>query len=160
MRVPPDLSRLTRCSDMTGENSDERAELQAMLVEARAFLGGFEWCIDIKECYFAIGVGGIVAVFLFSIVPEGDDTDDWVWVVVGDLPPAYIDVDTCPTPVSALDGYIGAMWEWVGAVRGGRPVDDLIPVNAPSTREYAEMLASRLDFLDREILASYPDDVK
>jgi hypothetical protein len=35
----------------------------------------------------------------------------------------------------------------------------VIPVNAPSTIEYAEMLESRLEFLESEILSDYDEDL-
>jgi hypothetical protein len=80
-------------------------------------------------------------------------------VVVGDLPPAYIAVDDAPNPACALDSYIGAMEDWVDSVKAGRPVDHLIPVNIAPTAENAAKLASRLKFLDEEILSFYADDL-
>jgi hypothetical protein len=52
------------------------------------------------------------------------------------------------------------MSEWVDAVKNGRPVDELIPVNVPPTMEYADMLENRLNYLDTEILIDYKDDLK
>ena len=41
---------------------------------------------------------------------------------------------------------------WVDAVRRGVSLDDIIPVNAPPSRVNVDDLASRLDFLQNEIL--------
>lgn len=59
----------------------------------------------------------------------------WIWVIVGDLPPAYITTENNANPACALDGYITEMKEWVEAVRMGKPTSERIPVNAPPTFE-------------------------
>jgi hypothetical protein len=102
----------------------------------------------------------VVSVFLFRIRPTKEETDEWIWIVIGDLPSAYITAEDAPNPASALDGYIGAMEEWVEAASTGKPTTDLIPVNVPPTPENAKRLESRLQFLDREILSRYADDLK
>ena len=79
--------------------------------------------------------------------------DNLIWVIVGDLPSAYITVENSPNPACALDSYIGAMEDWVEAVEQGRPVFDIIPVNAEPTLANAQRLKTRLSFLDEEILA-------
>jgi hypothetical protein len=111
-------------------------------------------------------VGGVVVVLLFRIVPAREDVDEWLWVVVGDVPPAYLVTDDAPNPASALDGYIGEMERWVAAVRAGQPVDDLIPVGTVDgaaqlepTVERADEIESRLRFLTEEILVHHADDL-
>ncbi len=150
-----DMSKTVRSSDMRGENRRDTSLLKGMLREAEDYLLAFKWCKKIEESYFGLGVGGVVAVFLFKIVPGRVDVDEWIWVVVGDLPPAYITTDDAPNAACALDGYIGAMLEWVEAVLAGRSVEKTIPVNAAPTRENALALRSRLAFLDKEILGKY-----
>jgi len=43
--------------------------------------------------------------------------------------------------------------EWVAAVRVGRSLDDVIPVDVAPTLEHADMLQSRLSFIRDRILA-------
>lgn len=76
-----------------------------------------------------------------------------LWVVVGDIPPAYLRVDADDDPEDALDMYIRMMGAWVDAVEQGKPVDGLIPVNVPPTAEYAEMLGGRLMFLQENFFS-------
>ncbi|NIJ19851.1 hypothetical protein FHS95_001520 [Sphingomonas naasensis] len=95
---------------------------------------------------------GIFSIFLFEIEPGRDDVDHWAWDIVGDILPAYITCKDARNPYEALDGYIGAMEEWVQAAREGASVADLIPVNVPATPANAALLDSRLKFLDAEIL--------
>ncbi|MDD5271827.1 MAG: hypothetical protein PHU14_03820 [Methylovulum sp.] len=122
------------------------------------FLRNHVWYGSLKESYMGMFYPGIVAVFLFRIVPSGN-FDEWIWVVAGDLPLAYIASDDCQNPAAALDGYIGEMEEWINAAEEGRSVDDLIPINAPSTLNNAKALKSRMNFLDERILCNYKDDL-
>ena len=154
------VNELTPATRMHGDDEEDTLLLNGMLKEAERYLHGFAWCKEIQESYFGLGVGGIVGVFLFRIVPARDDVDDWVWVIVGDLPPAYITVDDAPNAACALDGYIGAMTKWVEAVLAGASVERLIPVNAPATRESALALRVRLAFLDENILKHYSQDLR
>lgn len=154
------FSKVEPLESIKGEDQDETRELKGLAERARKYLEAFSWCEGIKKGYFGIGVDGIVAVFLFNIIPNAEGVDDWVWVIVGDLPPAYISVDDSPNPAAALDSYIGAMQQWVEAAKTGRSVDELIPVNVPPTKDNALQLESRLGFIDREILVDYAEDLK
>ena len=134
-------------------------EIRALCDEAAEYLKGFSWCGGIEERFLGIGVPGLFGVFLFRIAPARSDVDPWVWVINGDLPPAYITTESAPNPACALDAYIGAMESWVRAVREGRSVKDEIPVGAPATAPYADALESRLKILDSEVLRHYRADL-
>lgn len=108
--------------------------------------------------YAEIAVAGVVGVFLCYIEPEAhENVDEWLWVVVGDVPPAYLVTDDAPTSTGALEAYIVEMQTWVAAVNAGKSVDDLIPVSVPPTKEHAAMLQTRLAFLRSRILPEYAD---
>lgn len=154
----PDLLKVTRVTSRL-INEASGTEFVRYLEDARGYLLFFNWCKGINEEYVGLFVEGILGVFLFRIFPNRPDVDEWVWVVVGDIPPAYLTCEACPNPATALDGYIGAMSEWVDAASKGGSVADLIPVNVPATPENAESLRKRLDFLDRMILSEYRDDL-
>ena len=158
MNAEPDLSKVVLWSTYLASEPDDRDLIEMHFSDAKGYLQYFDWCLEIQESYIGMLYPGILAVFLFRIVP-GEKADEWIWIIVGDLPPAYLTVDICPNPATALDGYIGAMQEWVDAAFGGKSVADLIPVNVPATREYAELLQSRLEFLDERILSEYQDDL-
>lgn len=127
--------------------------------DARGYLEQFSWCASIKEEYVGMIYAGIVAIFLFKIEPARVGVDEWIWVVVGDLPPAYITCEEGPNPASALDAYIGAMDEWVNAAKNGISTNGLIPANVAPTPENAEALQKRLVFLDERILSQYRSDL-
>jgi hypothetical protein len=159
MKVEVDTTKVIPVALMKGEDEEETAGLNEMLEEATDYLKSFSWVREVKAAYLGIGFPKIVGVFLFEIDSSKEDIDDKVWVVVGDLPPAYITAEDAPNPATALDAYIGAMEQWVAAAKTGRGVENLIPVNVPPTIENAERLESRLRFLDKEILSQYSGDL-
>ena len=153
-----DFSRVKDWASYVGEAGADADAARSMHEEATGFLAFHDWCSAIAESFVGLLYSGIVAVFLFRIIPSRDGVDEWLWVVVGDLPPAYLTVEDCPSPAAALDGYIGAMQEWVAAALAGASVAGLIPVNALATRENGESLQARLRFLDDKILSRHRGD--
>lgn len=129
-------------------DADETRLMQEMLQTAIGWISAFKWCKGVVSTHFGMGAGGIFAVFLFKIGNTAAPSHDLLWVLVGDIPPAYLVTHDGPqNPAEALETYIELMHEWVDAVRKGESTDDLIPVNAAPTPEWAEQLASRLDYL-------------
>lgn len=160
MNVTPDLTKVVEWSNFIAAQKQDVEDMLGMHQEAQEFLEYYDWCSAIKETFCGLMYPGIVAVFLFRIATAGPDVDEWVWVVVGDLPPAYLTVEECPNPATALDGYNGAMQEWVDAATKGKSVADIIPVNVPATPEHAAMLRSRIEFLEENILSLYQEDLR
>jgi hypothetical protein len=149
-----DITALVPVSAAVGDDEKDTALLQEMAAKARAFLNSQKWCDEIENQYLGYGVGGVVAVFLCLISSRLEDVDSCLWVIVGDLPPAYIVTEENPTPAAALEAYIDEMMDWVSAVEQGDSTEELIPVNAPATIEYAKQLRNRLEFLRSTILPS------
>ncbi len=149
---PIDISKMMPVDSIEGESDVDTKLLREMAAEAHIFILEHEWCELVDRQYLAYGVGGVVAVFLVQITPRSEDVDTFLWVIVGDLPPAYIVVDDNPTAADALDGYCSEMEAWVEAAERGEDVEDLIPVNAPPTRDNAAQLGGRLEFLKSKIL--------
>src|SRR5260370_37460529 len=137
---------------MAGDDEEDMAFLREMAERAQNFMKSFSWCLAIRESFFGAGIGKIIAIFLFRIAPERPDVDEWLWVVVGDIPPAYLVTDHCKTPSRAVAGYIEEMSKWVELARHGRTSTDVIPVNVPPTPEWAEELHTRLDTLKTIVL--------
>lgn len=139
MHSPVNLSDLRRCP-LSGDLTDlEDAAIN--------YIRSFAWSGEILEIYDGFQEPGILGVFLMHLRPTQPEVDEWLWVVLGDLPPAYLVADDNPTVAEAVTGYADKMQRWVDAARAGAPVDDLIPVNVPPTKEYADMLSSRLSIL-------------
>src|ERR687889_60573 len=95
--MTPDTSEMTRVSDLV---DSEQAGLARTATE---FLTGFRWCASVRESYLAFDIGYPLGVFLFRIEPRLIGVDDTLWVVVGDIPPAFLVCD------EKLDGVIGLL---------------------------------------------------
>ena len=150
----PDTSDMTSVSTLTDEQQIGLAK------KATDFLTAFRWCASVRESYLAFDIGYPLGVFLFRIEPRLVGVDDTLWVVVGDTPPAFLVCDVAPDWMGALRCYVYEMQRWVEAVRVGRALDGIIPVNVSPTREHADMLASRLGYIQDHIIDGipFPDD--
>jgi hypothetical protein len=149
------VSGVIPIDQMFGDDEEDTRLLREMASEAHSYISKFTWCRSVREAYFGDGYGGIVAIFFFHIEPSRPDVDEWLWAVVGDLPSGYLVIDACKTPSQALQGYIAEMSEWVSLAKDGRSSASIIPVNAPATPEFAEMLEGRLKFLGEKIVPAF-----
>ncbi len=154
-----DFSKVRPANEIVGEDEEDTILLKGHLTEAVDYVNRQKWCSEIVECFFGFGVGGVAAVFLFNIRSDDPEVDDYVWAVVGDIPPLYLTVEDCPNPACALDGYIGALEQWAAAAIKQKAMEGLPPVSAPATVENGKALKRRLQFLDREVLSQYQSDL-
>lgn len=151
----PDLTKVIHINLYPHETQDLPFDYEydnALLRSAEHYLENFSWNEGIKEKYIGYILAEKIGIFLFMIDKSRTDVDEWIWVIVGDIPPAYMTVDLCKTPAEALDGYIGAMEEWVDAAKNNKSVNELIPVNVTANPENAQLLETRLTFMDEHIL--------
>lgn len=120
--------------------------------KATNYLTAFRRCGNVRESFPAFDIGYPLGVFLFRIEPRLVGVDDTLWVVVGDGPPAYLVCDDAPDWHSALRCYVREMQRWVEAVRSGSSLDGVIPVDVSPTLENAELLTSRLGFIQDHLI--------
>ncbi len=149
------VSGVIPIDQISSENTEEAQFPLEMASKAQNYISRFSWCLSVRKVYFGDGYGRIVAVFLIHIEPSRPDVHEWLWVVVGDLPSAYLVIDTCNTPSQVLERYIDEISEWVKLAKKGRSSEDVIPVNAPPTPESARMLESRLTVLREQIVPAF-----
>lgn len=139
---------LRPADQLRGATPEETASLHRQVAQARDYLERQRWCAGVHQILSGLQVPDVVAVMLCKVLPAAPDADEWLWVIVGDVPPAYIVLDEAPDADAALEAYVGEMRAWTQAVRLGQPTGDLIPVNAEPTQKNAELLERRLDLLD------------
>lgn len=137
--------------DISGDDADDTASLLDMARSAREYITSFAWCPPIEAMYLAHGVGGVLAVFFVEFPRKIKGTDDKLWIVVGDLPSAYLVVEPDDSGADALERYCGLMEDWIAAVRDGADLNNVYPVTAEPTRENADSLERRVAFLLAEI---------
>ena len=142
-----------KAAEMTDLADIGDPEVKVLADEAVAFLQGQSWCEAVVSGKLAFAVPGVLGVFLLNLKPARAGVDDTLWVVTGDLPPAYLVCDDAPDWQQALTRYIEEMARWVSAVRTGKELDGVIPVNAPATPANADLLERRLKYIREELLA-------
>jgi len=150
-----DYSALSAIESMVGEDAEETSQLRALYERAVNYICSFHWHGKIEKIYFGLGVSDIVGVFLFELTPRSANVDKLLWVIIGDVPPAYLVTDDAPDAATALQVYIREMNRWVEAAKAGASIKEVIPVNAPPTIGNATDLERRLKFLEEEILPQY-----
>jgi hypothetical protein len=146
---------VVRLAQMVGGDDEDTKLLGIMAAGAQNYIQCFPWCKGIREAYFGDGYGGIAAVFLFRIEPARAGLDEWLWVVFGDVPPAYLVTDACKTPAQTLEIYIEEVAKWVELAKQGKSSNDVIPVYVPSTPENAADLEKRLTVLREVLVAAF-----
>lgn len=154
-----DISRMIPIDDLSSSGLEYVDELKKLADEAISFISSHEWCKNIETVMIDRGWGFILAVFYIIIEPAEKHIPNSFWVIVGDIPPAYIDTEDNPNGACAIDGYVMEMQKWIDHVMDGKSVDNVIPVNAPPEKKYATMLQSRLNMIKEEILSYFQDEL-
>jgi hypothetical protein len=135
-------------------------EVAALAEEARQFVLSQSWCKSVQSTHLAWAVVGVLGVFRVEVAPSRPNVERSLWVVVGDVPSAYLTCEGNPTWREALEGYVREMRKWVAAIRRGAPLYDVIPTRVTPTVEHADMLHGRLNFISREILSIGAEEVE
>jgi hypothetical protein len=109
-----------------------------------------------RDLLLAYALPGVIALYLaqfISPIISGECEGDMErWVVVGDLPPIHFETQGAETPEQALRLYCAIAREWADDVMAGRSLTESYPIAAVPTRELAEMLLSRIAFIEDEIV--------
>lgn len=132
---------------VSGDDATDTELLREMAIRATRYIESFSWCETVLDSYFGGGFGGIFAVFFFHILPNRSDVDPWIWVMVGDVPPAYLQLSDSASPAQAFRNYFRGMSKWVELARKGETgtAEQGVPqVNVPATPEWAEKLNQKL----------------
>jgi hypothetical protein len=153
-------SEFVLAENIVGEDEQDTILLRKMSNEATDYISSFSWCDTIHNSYFGGGVGGIFAIFFFHIRPSRLGIDPWIWVVVGDVPPAYLPLVDCQSPAEVFRTYINGMAKWIEQARlgqAGTPDQGVPPVNLPATPESAERLRQKLYGLTLAVKTFFDD---
>jgi len=140
-------SELVPATNIVGDDAQDTLLLNKMSEAAQRYIASFSWCDAVLGSYFGGGMGGILAVFFIHIRPSREDVDPWIWVITGDLPPAFIPIADCKSPASAYRSYMRGMTKWVELARKGEaatPNQGVPPVKLPATPEWAENINQKL----------------
>jgi len=140
-------------NNILNSNIEFKSEVLDLANEAREYLSSFKWCKEITNGWLAAEFGYMLCVFYFEIVPsEGSKADNFVWIIVGDIPPAYIDVVSAPNVKDAIISYCEIMEDWIDVVNKGNSVEECFPISVDPTKEHADMLKTRITLIKNELL--------
>ncbi len=142
-----DVSDFQPADAIVGEDEEDTEQLPAQFHEAREYMRAFSWFEPVERAYFAFGVGGIFALFLFVFEKAIGGTDKELWIVAGDLPSAYFVTEGVETVDEAIDTYCALMEDWIVAVEQEDTETEVFPVKAPRTKANAAALKIRIAFL-------------
>lgn len=126
--------------------------------EASSYLSAFKWCNKIIDCDLYLNLGSSVCIFLYEIENTASNNDNLLWVVVGDLPPMYLDTYGARTTKEVLEDYVKLAGDWISKVKKGTSTEDCYPFKASPTIEMAELLNKRVIFIT-DVLINNIDDL-
>lgn len=147
---------MTNDRKIVGCDEEETRLLNAMAEEARQYILAFSWAPRKFECNFIWGVGGVFAIFLFDFGQLIAGTDDKLWVVVGDIPSAYLVVEPDDSPRDATERYCDMMDQWCSAVKNKADLSDVYPIQAAPTLINADLLKRRINFVRQDLIIKIP----
>lgn len=147
-----DTSAFPTGKDIDYESPEEAEGVRVLSADAWNFIDSYIWTPPIETLVFAFGVAPIIGLFLVRFEAGGKPEDRERWVVVGDLPSMHFETDDAPTPSLALQLYCAIAQDWADAVIEGRDLADSYPIPVAPTREYADMLLSRVKFIREQFV--------
>jgi hypothetical protein len=142
---------------IVGCDPEETRLLNAMADEARQYILSFRWAPRKFESKLVWGVGKVFAIFLFRFDQLIGGTDDQLWVVVGDLPSAYLVVEPNDSPREAAERYCEMMEQWCDAVAQKSDLSEVYPVKAAPTLANVDLLRRRIKFIRRDLISRIPN---
>jgi hypothetical protein len=159
MQLPPQrqpdgvfhVPRIVPAEQLAGDDEEDTVLLRQMLENARRYALSFSWCDSVNSEYFGGGIGKIIAVFLFNISTKPPDVDPWMWIIVGDIPSAYLPLEDCNSPMKVFETYTDGLQKWANFARDsktGTAEEGIPPVNVPATPEWADQIQKRIQLLN------------
>lgn len=129
---------------------EEFRKILELSEEGKAYLEEFSWCKRVVKCWYDFGLYDKLGVFLYNIEPANKDIDDYIWIIIGDLPTVYLD-KSVQNGHDALKVYCDLMSEWIDNVKNGKSLEDCYPIPVDPSFKNAELLQSRINFIRKEL---------
>ncbi len=142
--------------EVTGK-TEYHLELVKVHTEAVAYLMGFVWCKKVINSYVYLNLGSTLSIFLFEINNSASSDDNYLWIVVGDIPPMYLDIHGPKTTKEVLEDYIRLAEDWIMHVKDGRSVKSCYPFKAEPILEMATLLEKRITFMKNTLIDNIED---
>src|SRR5262245_5252910 len=149
---PIDTRGMLKLDKIPASNLEYKSELIELSKEAQSFLESQSWCKQIADAWLDWGWGYILGIFLFHIKAFTSDAPEYIWVIVGDIPPACFNAGYYKDRKQAIDQYLLEMQSWIDQINEGKQPDiSTIRVNVPPSKDWALKLQERLIFIREKI---------
>ncbi|WPU92462.1 hypothetical protein SNE25_24345 [Mucilaginibacter sabulilitoris] len=145
MNYPIDYNRIT-------VKTDFYQELIKAHEEASLYLLAFAWCRKIVHSDVYLNLGSTLCIFVFQIENSASTDDNNLWVIVGDIPPMYLDTYGPQTTKHVLEDYIRLAEDWIDHVKDGKSINNCYPFKAEPTIEMATLLEKRVSFMKNTLI--------
>ena len=140
--------------ELINRELDYYEEVMALHQEAVAYLKSFRWCKEINRSHLYTNLGTVFCIFLFDLDNSASTKDNLLWVVVGDIPPMYLDTFGPRTTVEVVEDYVRLAEDWIGQVKIGESLDRCYPFKANATVQMAKLLERKISFMKNTLVAN------
>jgi len=145
-----------RCDNITDE-VEYFSEIVSIYKEAEQYLKQFSWCKYIKSSSLYTNLGSKLCIFLFEIENKVSIDDNFLWIIVGDIPPMYLDIYGANSTREVLEIYVDLAIDWIDNVKLNLPLNDCYPFNVNPTIQFAELLERKVRFIKDEVIDNIDD---
>lgn len=146
-----DTASLIPDSSLRGQTERETQQLQEYARRARALLESFAWCTGVRQLLYGLGAGGVIAVFFADVLVKGKSRE-WLWVVTGDLPSAYLPEAAAHSPCAALAAYCEGAAAWADAVQRHALGPQHLALSVEASPAVAREVAAKVATVQRLVL--------
>ena len=139
------------------ETFDFFEEVLIEFENAKNYLFSFKWCKEIKNTSLYFNLGSKLCIFLFEIENTSRVDDSYLWVLVGDIPSMYLDINNTKTVREVLEDYVALGEDWIKNIKLGKSINNCYPFQAEPTKEMATLLENRTNFIKKTLLKNILD---
>jgi len=133
------------------------SEFALLLEEAHEYLNAHTWCQNIINGWLFSNLGKVLCIFLYQIENNQSPEDNFIWIIVGDFPPAYLDSEGVKNTREVVEAYIYLVKDWIGHAENGQSMEQCYPLLTSWTEEHIKMLKARVELLEKSILPQLPE---
>ena len=98
-----------------------------------------------------------INIFLYEIENEQSSEDNFIWIMVGDLPAIYLDTYSVKTTKQVIENYIDLADDWIHHAESDQSLNDCFPFDTNTSIENINMLKKRIQLLRDNIFPNIPD---
>jgi hypothetical protein len=128
------------------------SEVVPLAEESKRYLIRQDWCQGVKNGWLFTNLGKVLCIFLFEVDNTQSPEDNLLWVIVGDLPPMYLDTNSVLDNREVIEVYIQLVIDWIDHLDSGKPLDECFPLEAERSAGSIQMLKERMTLLQYTIL--------